>query len=154
MKILILYDSFYGNTEKIAEAIGSGLVGDIKIIHVKKAGISQVKNINLLVVGSPTHGGMPTPSIAAFLKTLPDDSLAWVNVAAFDTRFATEDHGIALKIVMNVLRFAAGRIVRTLKRKGGIPIAKPEGFIVEDKEGPLKKGELERAKAWAKRLQP
>lgn len=153
MKTVILYDSVYGNTEMIAKAIGESLIGDVKLIHVDKADASDVHGINLLVVGSPTHGGRPTVAIDGFLKALSDDSLAWMHIASFDTRFAPEDHGIGLKIVMRVIRFAAERIAKTLVKKGGVLVTRPMGFIVEEKAGPLKKGEIARAKEWAKRLQ-
>jgi hypothetical protein len=48
--------------------------------------------------------------------------------------------------------YAAPRIARALEKKGGNLAAPPEGFFVEDKEGPLKAGELERAAGWAKEL--
>ena len=51
--------------------------------------------------------------------------------------------------MLRVLGYAAGRIANRLERKGGHLAAEPEGFIVEDSEGPLKKGELERAAIWA-----
>jgi hypothetical protein len=48
--------------------------------------------------------------------------------------------------------YAAKRIANQLKRAGGSLIAPPEGFYVEDTEGPLKDGELERAANWAEGL--
>jgi len=71
-------------------------------------------------------------------------------VTSFDTRFSAKDKGIGIRILLRVLGYAAGRIANRLKRKGGYLAAEPEGFIVEDSEGPLKKGELERAAIWAK----
>jgi hypothetical protein len=54
---------------------------------------------------------------------------------------------------MKLIGFAAPKIGRQLTSLGGREVASPEGFAVEGKEGPLKTGELERAKAWAGRLQ-
>ena len=90
-------------------------------------------------------------AIDQFLKNIPSHSFN-INVAAFDTRFAAENHGIGIRILMSVIRYAADRIAYSLTKKGGIPAAKPEGFIVTDKKGPLKKGELEHASRWAKTL--
>ncbi len=53
-------------------------------------------------------------------------------------------------MLLRVFGYAAGRITNSLKSKGGHLAAEPEGFIVEDSEGPLKQGELERAAIWAK----
>lgn len=152
MKAVVIYDSMFGNTEKIAQAIGDGLTGEVKVVPVDDMNASEVRSFDLLIVGSPVHGGRATPSIDAFLKQLPPHSLEGKSVAAFDTRFEAEEQGIGLRILMSVIRFAAERIARELVKRGGRLIAEPEGFIVEDKEGPLKQGELERASTWAKAM--
>jgi flavodoxin I len=152
MKALVIYDSMYGNTEKIAQAIGDGLTGEVKVVRVGDMNASELSSFDLLIVGSPVHGGRATPLIDAFLKQLPAHSLEGKSVAAFDTRFESEEQGIGLRILMSVIRYAAERIAKDLAKKGGRLIAEPEGFIVEDKEGPLKQGELERASMWAKAM--
>ena len=145
MKALIVYNSLYGNTEKIAKAVGAGLTGEVKVLPVGKTNLSELKSLDLLIAGSPTHGGRPSPAMQRFLNKLPANSLKNIHVAAFDTRFAAKDHGLGLRILMGVIKFAAGRIANSLKNKGGNLVAGPEGFIVEGKEGPLKDGELSRA---------
>ena len=60
MKAFIIYDSVYGNTEKIAQAIGDGLTGDVKVVRVGDVDPSELKPCDLLIVGSPVHGGRPT----------------------------------------------------------------------------------------------
>lgn len=152
MKALVIYDSVYGNTQKIAQAIGDGLTGEVKVVPVGDMNASEVRSFDLLVVGSPVHGGRATPSIEAFLQQLPAHALEGKSVAAFDTRFEAEEQGIGLRILMSVIRYAAERIARELAKKGGRLAAEPEGFIVEQKEGPLKQGELERASQWAKAM--
>ena len=152
MKAFIIYDSWYGNTEKIAQAIGNGLAGEVKVVRVGEANPSELKTCDLLIVGSPVHGGRATPELDAFIKQLPANSLEGTSVATFDTRFELEEQGAGLRLVMNIFRYAAERIAKALVKKGGILVAKPEGFIVEEKEGPLKQGELERATKWAIQL--
>ena len=152
MKTLVLYDSVYGNTEEIGKAICEGLTGEINILRIDEVKHSDLKSLDLLIVGSPVHGGRPTLDLEEFLKTIPPGSLKNVRVAAFDTRFAAEDHGIGIRILISVIRYAAERIAKTLKQKGGKLVVKPEGFIVKNKEGPLKEGELERARAWAEKI--
>ena len=137
MKTLIVYDSVYGNTEKIAQAIGSAIAGEVKVVRVSEANSAKLKTINLLIVGSPTHGGRPTPAIQDFLNKISKPAIRDVNVAAFDTR-------LSMRLV-GIFGYAAERIADSLKRNGGNPIASPEGFFVKGKEGPLKEGELERA---------
>jgi flavodoxin I len=152
MKAFIIYDSLYGNTEKIAQAIGEGLTGEVKVVRVGEINPSELKTCDLLIVGSPVHGGRATPELDAFIKQLHPNSLEGVSVAAFDTRFEAEHQGVGLRLLMNVIRYAAERIAKILVKKGGILVAEPEGFIVENKEGPLKQGELERATKWATQL--
>ena len=152
MKVFIIYDSIYGNTEKIAQAIGNGLTGEVKVVRVGEVNPTELKTCDLLILGSPVHGGRATPAIDAFIKKLPANSLQGKSVAAFDTRFESEDQGVGLRLLMSVIRYAAERIAKDLVKKGGRLVAEPEGFIVENKEGPLKQGELERASKWAKEM--
>jgi flavodoxin len=152
MKSFIFYDSLYGNTEKIAQAIGRGLPGDVDIQCVSQGETVGLALYDLVVVGSPVHGGRPTPEIEAFVRGLPAGALTGKRVAAFDTRFEVHTQGVGLRLLMYVIRYAAPRIARDLLKKGGELAAEPEGFIVEQKEGPLKQGELERAVAWATTL--
>src|SRR5579859_728548 len=154
MKALVIYDSMYGNTEKIAQAIANGLTGEVKVVPVGTMNASEVRSFDLLIVGSPVHGGRATPAIDAFLKQLPAHSLEGKSVAAFDTRFEAKEQGVGLRLLMSVIRYAAERIARELVKKGGTLAAEPEGFIVEQKEGPLKEGERERASQWAKAMNP
>lgn len=142
MNALIVFDSVYGNTEKIARAIGSAITGEVKVVRAGEVDSAELKTIDLLVVGSPTQGGRPTPAIQDFLNTLPELSFKGINVAAFDTRLLTK--------LARIFGYAAGKIADVLKKKGGILIVQPEGFFVKGTKGPLKEGELERAAGWAK----
>ena len=144
MKILIVYDSVSGNTEQIAQAIGNALGSqeDVEILRVSNVKPEQLTGLKLLIIGSPTHGGRPTPAIQDFLNKVSEPAIRGINVAAFDTRLSRRWVGI--------FGYAAGRIADSLKRKGGNLISSPEGFFVKGREGPLKEGELERAANWAK----
>jgi len=137
---LVVYDSQYGNTKEIAVAIGGAIPG-ARVLHASEADPSELETVGLLIVGSPTHGGRPMGAVQTFLKNAPATAIEDINVAAFDTRFAS---GFA-----KIFGYAAVRIVNTLKRKGGVLLVEPEGFIVEATKGPLEEGELERAAIWA-----
>lgn len=150
MKTLVIYDSVYGNTEKIAKVISDAL--NAKLLHVHDADPFELNHKDLVVIGSPVHGGRGTPELEEFINKIPKGSLKGVKVTTFDTRFSSEDHGIGLWLAMKVIRFAAGRLAKDLTKRGGILIAKPQGFIVKDKEGPLQQGEIERATEWAKSI--
>jgi len=146
MKALIVFDSAYGNTEKIARAVAAGLApsGDVKVLRAGEANISELESIDLLIVGSPTQGGRPTPAIQDFLNRVSEPAVRGISVAAFDTRISTRWVGI--------FGYAAGRIAGSLKTKGGTLILSPEGFFVKGTEGPLKEGELDRAASWAREI--
>jgi len=79
MKAMVVYDSTYGNTEKIAQAIGDAITAEV--LRVTDVNPSDLKTSDLLIVGSPTHEGRPTPAIQHLLKTL-GPALRGVNVAA------------------------------------------------------------------------
>lgn len=156
MNALVIFDSAYGNTGKIAHAIGEGLRQSVPahVRHVEQVSVDDLSAIDLLVVGSPTQRFNPTPAITTFLKSLPKESLSKVRVAAFDTRF-TEAKIAEIKILkffVNIFGYAAGPIAKQLTTKGGVLAAEPEGFYVADTEGPLQEKELERARTWGQTL--
>jgi flavodoxin len=155
MKILIVYDSVYGNTEKIAQAIAGALPASAGAAVVKpaEAGEKNLSGVKLLFVGSPTQAFRPLKPVTAFLRSLPAGSLKGVRVAAFDTRMDVKKVNNALLTFMeSVFGYAAKPISDGLAKKGGRPAAEPEGFFVEGSEGPLREGELERAGEWGKRI--
>jgi flavodoxin len=144
MKALVVYDSTYSNTEKIAKAIGSGIKGDVKVLRAAEANPDDFASLDLIVIGSPTYGGRPMPSVADLMNKISETSVKGKNVASFDTRIPTK--------IVKIFGFAADRIAKNLKDKGANLVVPAEGFFVNGKEGPLKNGELERAAAWAKTL--
>lgn len=155
MKTLIVYDSFFGNTEQIARTIGNALGSqkDVEILKVSNVKLEQLKGLKLLVVGSPTRAFRPTEKISGFLKKIPMNGLKGIKVAAFDTRISTSDiRSSALRFLVKIGGYAAKPIADKLKKKGGELIIPPEGFSVKDKEGPLKEGEIKRAADWAKQI--
>lgn len=154
MKTLVIYDSLYGNTEKIAHAIANGLSGGgcVEVLHVDAVTLQDVISSSLLIVGSPTQGGRATHGVQNFLTELPKQALSQIRVAAFDTRFDAQDRSAGLKLLMKTIGYASGKIAHQMMSKGGQLVASPEGFIVETTNGPLREGELERAAIWAAKL--
>jgi flavodoxin len=155
MKALVVYDSFFGNTERIARSIADALKsrGDVAALRVADVTPEHLAGLDLLVVGSPTRAFRPSPDIKTWLVGLPANALAGVRVAAFDTRISTEDTNSAvLGFFVKLFGYAAKPMADLLVKKGGRPVAAPEGFYVQGKEGPLKDGEDERAADWAGRL--
>jgi len=156
MKVLIIYDSIFGNTEQIAQAIGNALGSqeDVEILRVSNVKLEQLTGLKLLIVGSPTRQFRPTAAINNLLKRIPKNGLKGVKVAAFDTRFTMSaiEESRVLPFFVRLFGYAAKPISDRLKKRGGELIIPPEGFFVEGIEGPLKEGELERAADWAKQI--
>ena len=148
MNTLVVYDTQFENTEAIAKAIADSSEGNL--VRARDGDVNTLTGVEVLIVGAPTQGGRPTPAIQAFLSGLPANALDGIVVAAFDTRFDPASHGFGLRTLMKVIGYAAPKIAKSLIAKGGRQVAPPEGFIVLDKEGPLRDGEIERAAAWAR----
>ncbi len=152
MKGLLVYDSVYGNTERIAQAIGNalGAQNDIRLLRVGDVQRVNLADLNLLVVGSPTQQFRATPAIKQFIGSIRKGELDGVQVTAFDTRLGMEDMpSPILPPFVRIFGYAAKPIAAALVGKGGKLVASPEGFWVKGMEGPLKEGELERAARWA-----
>lgn len=147
MKIMIIYDSVFGNTEKIAKSTEASLgTQEAKVIRVSDVKLDQLTGFQLLAVGSPTRGFRPTKPITNFLKKIPSNGLKGVKVAAFDTRITIDEKvPFILRFLSKIFGYAAKPIADRLVEKGGELILPPEGFIVKGTEGLLKEGELERA---------
>ena len=116
---------------------------------MKEAQVDDLKEPGLIVIGSATRAFNAGPGTQAFLSKIPGDGLSRKQVAAFDTRIGPENIKPAvLRFLVKTGGYAAPKIAKKLRKKGGTLITEPEGFCVLDKEGPLKDGELDRARAW------
>ncbi|HEX7392055.1 MAG TPA: flavodoxin domain-containing protein [Thermoplasmata archaeon] len=144
MRVTVVYDSVYGNTEKVAKAIGAAIAGEVRVAKVGEVSASGLQDADLLVLGSPTLGGRPTEPMQGFLASLSEAQLKGKKAAAFDTRYAGR--------FVKVFGFAAEKMSESLTAKGATLVAPPQPFIVTGKKGPLKEGELERAASWAKEI--
>lgn len=142
MKGYVVYDSAFGNTKAVAEAIAQGL----NPIRAAAVSVTDFKPGNLaggdlLIVGSPINGWRPTPKITELLGHLGNGKLKGIKAAAFDTRVRFFIHGDAAK-----------KITRLLTEGGAKIISHPVPFFVRGTGGPLRAGELDRATTWARNL--
>jgi hypothetical protein len=170
VQALVVYESVFGNTHEIAEAVAEGLreAGEVEVRAVAEAEAQLVGRADILVVGGPTHvHGMASkwslkaaeedarkrpeahvePGIGeAVLKDWLKQLAPAVHIpaAAFDTRIGKS----------SLLTGAASkRIARLLRSHGFDLVAEPESFLVESGPGtPLIPGELDRARAWGRDL--
>jgi flavodoxin I len=144
MKILVVYDTFYGNTEKIARAVAAAVAAPdtVNVVRASEASDRDLEGIGLLFVGSPTQGGRATKAVQAFLEQIPSGALKGVRVAVFDTRLKA--------VLARMFGYAAGRIEKAVAGKGANLISPSGLFIVKGSKGPLVQGEEDRAKEWAR----
>ncbi|MFY9813409.1 MAG: flavodoxin domain-containing protein [Dehalococcoidales bacterium] len=90
MKALVVYDTTYSNTEKIAKAIGGALTGDVKVLRAAEANTADFASFDLIVIGSPTYGGRPMPSVMDLMNKISETVVKGKNVAVFDTRIPSK----------------------------------------------------------------
>jgi flavodoxin len=147
MKALVLYDSKYGNTERIAETIALALQ---EAVPTRLASIDEVddceeslRGVDLLVVGGPTHHHGISDPLKTPLACLGDTALGGIRVAVFDTRA----RGSRL-----VTGSAAAGLARLLRHRGAWVVVPPASFVVGGTEGPLREGEVEHAREWAREV--
>jgi len=151
VKALVVYDSVFGNTDKVAQAMGAALGCEARrAIEVTP---EQLAGLDVLVVGSPTQAFQALKPVKAFLKSIPAGSLKGVKVAAFDTRMDVKEvNNAVLTVFAKAFGYAAEPIGKQLVKKGGTQAVPPAGFVVNGEKGPLRDGELERAAAWAQQV--
>ena len=168
MRAVVVYESMYGNTRLVAEAIGAGLTTafDVSVFPVAQASPAVLADADLVVVGGPTHAhGMSraaTRKAAVEAAAKPVSPLTvepgavgpglrdWfaslgrypVKAAAFDTRI----HGPAA-----LTGRASKGVARLLRAHGFEVVAEPESFLVT-KQDRLEPQEAARAREWAATL--
>jgi flavodoxin len=154
MKSLVVFDSFFGNTETVARAIAEALddYGAARALRISELEPGHLDGVQLLVVGSPTRAFRPSPATQAWMAKLPPASLDGVRVAAFDTRVDPAKVPGFVRLMMRSFGYAAEPIEKRLVAIGGAKAGPAAGFVVEDREGPLREGESDRARTWARGL--
>ena len=139
MKPIVIFDSNFGNTKLIANAIAEVL--DSEAVLVDEASKYKLSDYNLVIIGSPIIGWKPSEKMGVFLSQIEGDQLSGAKVAAFDTRVKLFIHGDAME-----------KIAKMLENAGGDLIIEPMPFYVKGQNGPLLDGEVEKAKSWAKEI--
>ncbi len=160
MKAVVVYESLWGNTAEIARAIAEGIGDEAEAFTTDAVQLEVVADADLIVAGAPvlafslasdamrdsvakSEASAPTPpdlahpSMRSWLDSLPAGS---GRCAAFETRIWWSPRG------------ATGDIEHRLERAGYRVVAKAQKFVVKDKYGPLREGEVERARDWGTEL--
>ena len=168
MRSIVVYESMFGNTHEVAERIAANLeeLGEVRVEATKNITPSETANVQLLVVGGPTHlHGMSSnasrksaqqtasedpsidlddefggPGLRGWIRGLPEGEGHFC--AAFDTRAHKPE----------VLTGSAARgIARRLRHHGYVELLEHESFVL-DGNGPIHADELERAHEWGRAL--
>jgi hypothetical protein len=193
VKVTVVYESLFGNTRKVAEAISDGVreaypKAHVECVAVGRAAAELIKSTDLLIVGGPTHlrrmatdfsrkshisrekkaqakGGPPRelepdaegPGLREWFYELWPDK-GWRHAAAFDTRVGSllvpprgACYGIARKLRVHGYELVADPPIWA-RGPRHVMVTNPEGFILDDAYGPLRAGEIERAKEWGAQL--
>ena len=111
MNVLVLFDTQYGNTGKIAHAIGDAFpsTASVRVQNVRQGGLPPLEHVDFLIVGGPTQRQRMTTGLGVTLRAIPRRSLKDVEAAAFDTRY---------RMSALLTGSAAERIARLLKKAG------------------------------------
>jgi len=161
MKAIVVYESLWGNTAAIARAIAEGIGHGAQVLSTAEATAEMLAGVDLIVAGSPVLAfKMPTEQIRDSLRSTPVDAPApadfshpsmrsWLAAlpmgrarsAAFETR------------VRGPFGHATPEITKALAQAGYLSTTRPLSIIVTGKYGPLKEGEIERAREWGVELE-
>lgn len=164
LRALVVYESMFGNTEQLANAVSKGL--EIENFDVTVAEVSEAPNgppldVDLLVLGAPTHAfSLSRPSTRAdavrqgapearqdlglreWLADIePAPTANGLGVAVFDTRVSK---------VRRLPKAAGPWEAKLARHRGFTLLSKPMAFVVEDVKGPLADDELELATRWGR----
>ena len=159
MKAVVVYESLWGNTAAIARAIAAGIGPEARALSTAEARGEALEGAELVVAGAPLLGfALPTEDMRENIRKSPGNGPApdfsspsmrlWLAAApkgagrsaAFETRIWWSP-GSAVKTILAGLEKAGYGTGGTAER-----------FIVTGRYGPLKAGEVERARAWGEML--
>jgi flavodoxin len=145
-KILVVYESKYGNTKRVAETIVEGMqrVGgtETTLKEVKSVDLHAIPNYDAIVIGGPTHFGGPTRGIKKFIDKLSSLPLEGKQFAVFDTYFK-QDFELAMKKMEQRVREKAPAMEEATP---GLSIK------VEDMKGPIVEGELPKCQEFGNKI--
>jgi flavodoxin len=176
MKVAIVYESLFGNTHLVAEAIRDGVraanpAAEVDCLPVSDASPDLVAAADVVVVGGPTHMRGMTSALSRKMGITAEQKAVAEGIPAHNLEPGAEGPGVrdwfdtlpkaakgrraAAFDTRGAGRLAGGAapgIARRLRRHGYDLVADPEGFLIDGSNGPLHPGEVERAKAWGAQL--
>ncbi|MFC0678724.1 hypothetical protein ACFFGH_12820 [Lysobacter korlensis] len=168
MRALVVYESMFGTTRELSEAIAAGLKRslDVRLCRADEVQTEDASAAELLVAGGPAHsqssatpasrqeaavwGEDPATGLRVDLTEMTTGPREWFDelesvpglFAAFDAR---------TDIPKLLTGAASVRIGRELRLRGSTPVVPPESFLLT-RSGGLKSGEAERARWWGEQV--
>lgn len=175
MRVVIVYESLFGNTHEVAEAIRDGIEtsrpeADVACVRATEPDRELAAGADLLVVGGPTHMHGMTTTFSRKMGLKAEQEKAGADGGEASGHAAEPGaegpglrewfHGLPkaprgsrcaafdTRAETPMAGGAASTIARRLRHRGYQLVTEPAGFIVTDVEGPLRDGEQDRARAW------
>jgi hypothetical protein len=160
MKAVVVYESLWGNTAAVARAVAEGLGPDARALNTAEATADALAGADVIVAGSPVLGfTLPTEKMRDGVRNNPGRAPSPPDLSHpamrswLDALPAGHGHGAAFDTqVRGPFGSAAPKIAEALEKAGYSVLAKPAGFVVAGRFGPLRDGELERARDWGAAL--
>ncbi len=142
-KGVVIYDSNFGNTEKIARALADGLekkVMEIDCLRIDEVDVEELTEYDFIALGGPTHILRTSKSMKAFLETLKTVDLRGLKGFSFDTRNESRMNSENWLLLEN----SAARVIEGVLKSSKVDIVETRhSALVEGREGPLHDGMVE-----------
>ena len=146
VKVIVVFESNYGNTKRVAETIVEGMkdVGEIEasVRELKEVDRNEILEYDAVLLGSPNHMGGPTRGIKGFIDKLGELRLEGKMFAVFDT-YMGKDFGKAVKKMEKRIN---EKVPRLKQITAGLSVK------VHGMKGPIVEGELPKCKEFGKNI--
>lgn len=159
MKGIVVFESHWGNTAAVARAIAEGLGEDVRALTTDEATDELVREAEVIVAGAPVMAfNLPSDKMLATLASDPKAprpaDLSHPSMREWLGRLPAGRAGISS--FETALHFSPGSARRAIEkafvRAGYRKLADPQRFFVTGTYGPLRDGELDKARAWGAEL--
>ncbi len=147
VRVIIIYESKFGNTKRVAETIMEGIRevqgAETVLNELKEVDLNNIAEYDVILIGSPNHYGGPTESVSEFIDKLEKLNLNGRNFAVFDTYLGK-----------GFFEKAAKKMEKRINEKvpGLKQISPMLSIAVEGSKGPIVEGELPKCKEFGKKI--
>ncbi len=145
VKVIVVYESKYGNTKRVAETIMEGIrevQGAVTVLNeLKEVDLNKIADYDVILIGSPNHYGGPTKSVSEFIDKLEKLNLDGKHFAVFDTYLGK-----------GFFEKAAKKMEKRINEKvpGLKQIAPRLSIAVQGSKGPIVEGEFSKCREFGK----